>query len=227
MAKLVVTIDGPAASGKSTVARSLAERLNASFLDTGAMYRAVTLAAMRRGVDLASEEQILHVIENTRFNFAEQAGSLKAYVDGLEVTGQIRSPEVTRNARYVASAPKVRQKLVEMQRRFAEATEKVVTEGRDQGTVVFPEADVKFYLTAEPLVRAKRRQAELEAAGTKRQLEQVYRAIQDRDVSDEGRAVGPLRPADDAITVDTTELSIEEVVDKLLAYIEERCSKRS
>jgi cytidylate kinase len=128
------------------------------------------------------------------------------------------------SARYAAVAPRVREKLVEMQRRFAAGEERIVTEGRDQGTVAFADANIKFYLTADPRERARRRQAELWAAGENEDVEQVLSAIEQRDNSDRGRTTGPLRPADDAIVVDTTELGIEEVVEKLLACVEEKCS---
>jgi len=223
---LIITIDGPAASGKSTVARLLAERLGARFLDTGAMYRAVTLAAMRAGVDMSDEEKLLEILGDREFQFTAEEGKIAVRMDGVDVTEQIREPEVTASARHIASAAKVREKLVEMQRQFASGEEQVVTEGRDQGTVAFPDADVKFYLTAETIERARRRQAELGGKGEKN-LEQIRRAIEERDKSDESRGVGPLRPADDAIVVDTTDLSIAGVVEKLLRCVEERCPKRN
>ncbi|MGB2808670.1 MAG: (d)CMP kinase [Sedimentisphaerales bacterium] len=226
MANLVITIDGPAASGKSTIARLLAERLGASFLDTGAMYRAVTLAAIEAGVNMSDEDKLLVVLDNRKFRFAVREGKMVVSIDGLDVTEQIRRQEVTVNARYVASAAKLREKLVEMQRQFAAREKKIVTEGRDQGTVAFPDAGVKFYLTAEAGERAKRRQIDLRAKGSSENLEQIQNAIEERDKSDEDRAVGPLRPAEDAIVVDTTDLSIEEVVEKLLRFVEEKCRKR-
>ena len=219
MANLIVTIDGPAASGKSTVARLLAERLGASFLDTGAMYRAVTLAAIQAGVDMNNEEELMDVLKNSEFGFAAKEGKLMVLINGADVTAQIRESEVAANARYVASAEKLREKLVQMQRQFAAGEEKIVTEGRDQGTVVFPDADIKFYLTAEAIERAKRRQAELQANGSSQSLEKIQVAIEERDKSDANRAIGPLKPADDAIVIDTTNLNIEEVVEKLLCCV--------
>ncbi|MHC4282918.1 MAG: (d)CMP kinase [Planctomycetota bacterium] len=219
-------MDGPAASGKSTVARLLAERLGASFLDTGAMYRAVTLAAIEAGVNMSDEEKLLVILDNRKFRFAVREGKMVVSIDGLDVTEQIRRQEVTVNARYVASAAKLREKLVEMQRQFASREKKIVTEGRDQGTVAFPDAGVKFYLTAEAGERAKRRQIDLRAKGGSENLEQIQNAIEERDKSDEDRAVGPLRAAEDAIVVDTTDLSIEEVVENLLRFVEEQCRKR-
>ncbi len=221
MTNLVVTIDGPAASGKSTVARLLAERLGVSFLDTGAMYRAVTLAAIEGGVDMSDEEKLLGVLDNREFEFAVREGKMVVCIDGVDVTEQIRRQEVTANARYIASAAKLREKLVEMQRQFAAREKKIVAEGRDQGTVAFPDAGVKFYLTADATERAKRRQIELRARGSSENLEQIQNAIEERDKSDEDRAVGPLKPAEDAIVVDTTDLNIEEVVEKLLRFVED------
>jgi len=258
MADLIVTIDGPAASGKSTVARLLAEKLDASFLDTGAMYRAVTLAAMQAGIDLSDEQKLLEITQTCDFQFSAGAGKMMVRLDNLDVTEQIRDQEVTANARYIAGAPDVRSELVRMQRKFAAGREKIVTEGRDQGTVAFADADVKFFLTADPAERARRRQADLKASlhkpcaekvqrgegvpasvGTEQgqdardtkddgqSLEQIQRAIENRDKSDQSRDVGPLKPAEDAIIVDTTALTIDEVVEKLLTFVKERCSKNN
>ena len=227
MTNLVITIDGPAASGKSTVARLLARKLGASFLDTGAMYRAVTLATMQAGIDMSDEEKLLGVLETSEFRFAIEEGRMTASINGIDVTEQIRGPKVTANARHIASAAKLREKLVQMQRQFAAGQGKIVTEGRDQGTVAFPDADIKFYLTAEPAERARRRQAELRAKGAGENLEKILMAIEERDKSDRSRAVGPLRPADDATVVDTTDLSIEEVAQKLLRHVKEKCLKEN
>lgn len=226
MANLVITIDGPAASGKSTVARRLAEKLGTSFLDTGAMYRAVTLAAVGAGVNMSDEAKLLQVLQKSNFRFFTERGKMRVCVDGVDVTEQIRQPKITASARHTASAPKLRKKLVEMQRAFAAGQKLVITEGRDQGTVAFPDADIKFYLTADLSERAKRRQAELRATGCTPALEQIKQAIEERDKSDQNRAVGPLRPASDAIVIDTTGLSIEEVVEAALRYVEEKCSKK-
>jgi len=220
MADLIITIDGPAASGKSTVARLLAARLGASFLDTGAMYRAVTLAAMQAGIDMSNEEKLLDVLDTKEFQFTVKKNKMLVCIDGVNVTEQIRQPDVTANARHIASAVKLRKKLVEMQRQFAAGKEKIVTEGRDQGTVAFPNADIKFFLTAQTFERAKRRQAELRVKGCSENLGKIQRAIEERDKSDAGREVAPLKPADDAIVIDTTDLSIEEVVEKIAYSVE-------
>ena len=226
MANLVITIDGPAASGKSTIARLAAQRLGASFLDTGAMYRAVTLAAINAGVDMSDQEQLLAVLEKSRFQFAAREGKMLVLLDGVDVTDQIRSPEVTANARYIASAPKVRGRLVEMQRQFAAKEGRIVTEGRDQGTVAFPAAGIKFYLTAHLTERARRRQAELHAKGIGSSIEEIQASLEKRDRSDQNRTVGPLKIARDAVIINTTNLSIEQVVKKILDFVKEKCSKK-
>jgi len=225
MAKSVITIDGPAASGKSTAARLLAEKLGAIFLDTGAMYRAVTLAAINADVNMEDTQQLLAVLEKTKFDFVAELDHMFVSINEADVTEKIRSPEVTANAHYIASAAALREKLVRMQRQFAAKYDKIVTEGRDQGTVAFPDADVKFYLVAGVDERARRRQAELVAKGIETHLEQIKQAIEKRDASDRNRTVGPLTAADDAVIVDTTALSIDEVMDKLLGVVKEKCSQ--
>ena len=224
---MIITIDGPAASGKSTAARLLARKLGASFLDTGAMYRAVTLAAMRAGVDLNDEQKLLDITQTCEFQFSVKAGKTTVRIDNTDVTEQIRSPEVTANARYIAAAPRVREKLVQMQRQFAADRHKIVTEGRDQGTVAFGDANVKFYLTANSTERARRRLSELQDKSDAGSLQQIQKAIEERDKSDESRAVGPLKPAEDAIVVDTTNMSIEQVVETLACHVKKKCSKKT
>ncbi len=223
MPELIITIDGPAGSGKSTVARLLADRLDATFLDTGAMYRAITLAAVRDGVELSDERQLLQVMKRHRFDFEAARGKMLVSIDGQDVTEAIRDSDLTAKVRFAASAPRVRQQLVAMQRAFAARHARIVTEGRDQGTVVFPEASAKLYLTADAVERAKRRKAELDAQGEQADLEQIRQAIEARDRSDENRTVGPLQPAPDAVTIDTTGLTIEQVVERAYRHVEERC----
>ncbi len=218
MASFVITIDGPAASGKSTVARLLAQRLGAIFLDTGAMYRAVTLGAMQKGVDLSDEQKLLDVLEKTKFDFKVDAERVNVFLNGVDVTGQIRQQSVTENSRYIAAAPKIRAALVQMQRDFAAVHERVVTEGRDQGTVAFPDADVKFFLTADIETRAKRRMQELKGTADIT-LEGLVKSIEERDAKDSNRAEGPLRAAEDAILIDTTNLNLEQVVELLVSHV--------
>ncbi len=219
----VVTIDGPAASGKSTVARLLAQKIGAAFLDTGAMYRAVTLAVMQKAVDLTDEKRLVAVLNEAKFDFIINADQMKVIIDGVDVTEQIRDPLVTANSRYIAGAPEVRSRLVEMQRAFAAEHKKVVTEGRDQGTVAFPDAKVKFNLTADIKTRAERRMQELKD-DKDITLDDLIKSIEERDAKDSQRSVGPLKPAADAVLVDTTELDIEQVVDVLFSGVRELCS---
>jgi len=219
MKSWIITIDGPAGVGKSTVAKMLARRLDAVFLDTGATYRAVTLAAMQAGVNLTDVQAVLDVMGKTRFDFFHKGDVLKVVINGQDETTAIRSPEVTENVKHIASQPKLRAQLVKVQRDFAEQFDKIVTEGRDQGTVVFPNAKFKFFLTADPTERARRRHKELAASGKEIDFDTLTRQISARDASDENRSVGPLKPARDAIVIDTTTLDAENVVTKMLDII--------
>lgn len=216
----VITIDGPAGVGKSTAARILAERLGAVFLDTGAMYRAVTAAAMDKGTNLEDADGLLALIENTDFRFEHDGPVLRVLVDGKDFTARIRRPEITENVRYVAGQEALRDRLVQMQRAFAARFGKVVTEGRDQGTVAFPNARWKFFLEADPGERARRRQKDLEAVGEPVNLDELKEQILNRDASDMNRKVGPLVPAADAVILDTTAIDIEQVLQKMIQAIE-------
>ncbi|HOQ05612.1 MAG TPA: (d)CMP kinase [Anaerohalosphaeraceae bacterium] len=215
----VITIDGPAGAGKSTVARMLAERLGAVFLDTGAMYRALTAAAMDKSVNLEDAETLLKIFETTRFQFEHDGQVLRVLVDGKDYTQRIRLPEVTEKVRYAACQPAVRSRLVQMQQDFARQFPKVVTEGRDQGTVVFPNARWKFFLEADVMERARRRQKDLAQSGRYVSLEELKEQIENRDASDRNRSVGPLTAAADAVVIDTTSLTAQEVVEKILQIV--------
>ncbi|NLH17625.1 MAG: (d)CMP kinase [Phycisphaerae bacterium] len=221
MAQLIITIDGPAGVGKSTISRRLAEHLDAIHLDTGAMYRAVTLAAMRANIDLTDPVQIRELIGQTEFHFEADHDDMRVWIDNREVTNEIRDPQVTEKVKHVASMDTIRHELVEWQQRFANDYPRIVTEGRDQGTVVFPNATVKFFLTADPSERARRRQLQWKESGIKVPLEQILQDIETRDASDRTRATGPLVPAENAVIVDTTRLSIDEVIEVLLTHIPE------
>ena len=217
---LVITLDGPAGAGKSTVAKSLAGRLGIFYLDTGAMYRALTLKALRLKMDLSDEEALSALAGNTKIAFKEMPdGSLNITLDGEDVAAAIRAPQVTNNTYYAARTPGVRALMVAWQRAIGQ-DRSIVTDGRDQGTVVFKDARYKFYLDAEPQERVRRRYKELIAAGKDVHLDQLRAEMQERDQKDFTRAVGPLKKAPDAITVDTTGLTVEGTVDKIMKLIQ-------
>ena len=219
---LIITIDGPAGVGKSTVARMLAKKLGGIFLDTGATYRAVTVAAMQQGTDLQDLQAILDVMDRTTFDFRHEGDVLKVFVDGEDETQTIRQQHITENVKYVAGKQPLRSRLVELQKKFASQFDKVVTEGRDQGTVVFPEAQFKFFLTADSEERTRRRHEELKAVGTEMDFDTLHEQMSQRDYYDESRTVSPLKPAPDAIHIDTTDLDAEGVVNRMLEVINKR-----
>ena len=214
---MIVTIDGPAGSGKSTAARGLAARLGFRFLDTGAMYRAVAFACAKEGVDTADEESVSRVARQMRLDLAGD----RVFIDGSDVTAELRSPEIAQAASIVAVIPAVRGAMAELQRKFARGND-LVTEGRDQGTVVFPEAQCKFFLTADPRERAIRRQIDLENKGTILAVDEVLAELRKRDERDKRRLAAPLKPAPDAIQLDTSRMSAAEVLDELERIVHRR-----
>lgn len=216
---MVITIDGPAGSGKSTAAREVAKALGIAHLDTGATYRAATLAAMRAGIDLSDEAALAAVARDMAIEMLPSPQRVIVRLDGQDVTDEIRTEAVTANSRYAAASGKVRHVLVELQRRLGRQLGSFVTEGRDQGSVVFPDADVKFYLDARPERRARRRCDELAAHGEKADYEAVLEAIVERDRRDSARAVGPLKVPDGAAVIDTSDLTIAEVTRRLIDHV--------
>lgn len=222
MKNLIVTIDGPAGSGKSTVAALLAQKLKITYLDTGAMYRAVTWAALSKAVDLSNGNALVQLTEQTEITLGSNENLGKVFVDGTDVTTAIRTAEVTANAHFIASVPEVRQQLVAQQQRIGSQAGSLVTEGRDQGTIVFPQAAFKFYLDASPECRAKRRWLQLKQKDPTVKLEDVLQAQIQRDHRDSTREASPLAIPDGAIVVDTSEMTIDQVIDHLYNYISNR-----
>jgi cytidylate kinase len=216
----VIAIDGPAGTGKSTVSRGLASALGARYLDTGAMYRIVTLAVLRAGVPLDDPEAIAAVDADLSVGY--DPNDSRAYLGGEDVSAEIRGDAVTRAVSAVSAVPAVRERLVDLQRRLADGTDSVVVEGRDIGTVVLPDADVKIYLTASAETRAKRRNDQNVAAGLGDDYEGVLADVRRRDHLDSTRAVSPLRAADDAIVVDTSEMTQAEVIEHLTDLVHQR-----
>jgi len=222
----VVAIDGPAGAGKSTVGRALARRLGWIYVDTGAMYRAVTLRAMREGLDLEGDgddlaEELGRVARESRIELREGPSGQRVMLDGEDVTDAIRAPDLTRLVRFVARCGRARAEMVKKQRVFAESGG-IVMEGRDIGTVVVPDAAAKFYLDASPGERARRRATDLERDGVQVDRASLEKEIVSRDRSDRERADGPLKVADDADVIDTTGMTFDDVVDRLEAMTRER-----
>ena len=217
---MIITLDGPAGAGKSSAARALATRLGWCYMDTGAMYRAVALTALERGISLDDSPRIAVLAEEVRIEFRDG----RVNVDGRDVSVEIRTEEITTATRPVADAPPVREAMKRIQRRMAEGID-VVTEGRDQGSVVFPQAELKVFLTASPEERARRRHREELGRGHAPTLESVLESQSRRDDADCARPVGAMRQADDAVLLETDGLSAEEVVQRL-AELAEACRRR-
>lgn len=218
MAK-IITIDGPAGSGKSTVSRLLAARLKLLYLDTGAMYRAVALQAKKEGVGLKDREKISRICRDLDLHFETLDGATRLFLGTEDISAAIRSPEMDMLSSAVSALKEVREAMTLLQRKMA-GHGRVVAEGRDMGTVVFPDADYKFFVNADPEVRAGRRYRERLARGETVSRGEVEKELKKRDAQDMTRALAPLVPAKDAIIIDTTNLTVEEVVEKMIGIIE-------
>ena len=218
---MLITIDGPAGTGKSTVALKVAARLGVDFLDTGAMYRAVGLAAVRRRADLDDARELTFVARKCHIDFDWAATPPGVLLNGEPVGPLLRSAEATRAASFVAVVPAIRELLVGEQRRIGRERVSLVTEGRDQGSIVFPHADAKFYLDADPMERAKRRANQLRARGEIVVVQEIYDEIVARDRRDAGRRVGPLAVPADATVIDTGGLTEAQVVEQIVSRVEQ------
>jgi len=215
---LIIAIDGPSGAGKSTLAKTLAKELGFIYLDTGAMYRALGLKILRHGIDLADDQKLAQLVDSSAVDLQGDGAELKVLLDGVNVADEIRTPAVSQMASKASALKVVRDRMVELQRRLGRRGS-VVAEGRDIGTVVFPEAEVKIFLSASAGERARRRCAELRAAGQPVDLDVTLREIEERDKRDSERALAPLRKADDALMIDSSNSTAEEVADCVLAEI--------
>jgi CMP/dCMP kinase len=220
--QVVIAVDGPAGTGKSSVSRGLARSLDARYLDTGAMYRIVTLAVLRAGVDLADTPAIESAATDVPLSVGYDPDEDRAYLDAEDVSSEIRGDAVTKAVSAVSAVPAVRARLVGLQRELAGGPGSIVVEGRDIGTVVLPDADVKIFLTASAEERARRRNEQNVAAGLGNDYEAVLADVKRRDHLDSTRAVSPLRAADDALVVDTSDMSESEVIAHLVELVEQR-----
>lgn len=212
---MIVTIDGPAGAGKSSIAHQVADRLGFEFLDTGAMYRAVTYGALQNDIDLSDADALAEYAATIMIRWEDQ----HIYLDDVDISQQIRNPVVTKAIRHLADIPRVREQLSKQQRRIA-AGRDIVTEGRDQGTEVFPDAECKIFLTASPEERARRRQQQMADAGKVMTVDEILMAQNQRDLEDRMRDVGRLRAASDAVVLQSDGLSADEVLEKTLEIIE-------
>ena len=215
---MIIAIDGPSGAGKSTLAKRLARELGFIYLDTGAMYRALALKVLRQGVDLADDARLARLVESIEIDLQENNGTLEVLLDGINVADEIRTPEVSQLASKVSALKIVRARMLDLQRRMGQHG-RVVAEGRDIGTVVFPNAEMKIFLDASAEERARRRCAELRAAGRPADLSETLREMEERDKRDRERDLAPLRMANDALRIDSSNASADSVAAQVLAKI--------
>jgi len=212
-----IAVDGPAGAGKSTIAKEIARELNIDYIDTGAMYRAIALKLIRTGVDYNNPQQLEEMLKTTDVDFADG----KTFLDGEDISGLIRTDEVSAVASPSSAIPAIRYKLTDLQQAMGQR-KSIIMDGRDIGTVVFPDAEFKFYMVADPEIRARRRTEELIMKGEKAEFESVFAEMVKRDKQDSERAFRPLKKADDAIEIDSSNLNIEEVTNLMLSYIRKK-----
>ncbi|WP_279082826.1 (d)CMP kinase [Lactobacillus apis] len=215
-----VAIDGPASAGKSTVAKIIAQKLNFTYIDTGAMYRACTVIAKENNIDYGNEQGILAAIDRNEIQLKAVDGKQKVYAGDKDITRDVRLPEISANVSQVSALPKIREKMVSLQRKMA-GEMNVVMDGRDIGTTVLPNAEVKIFLVATAHSRAQRRMLDLKQQGIKsdQTLQEIEQSIQERDYKDSHRQISPLKKATDAVEIDTTEMNIDQVVEAILVQI--------
>lgn len=215
---MIIAIDGPAGVGKSTVAKLLAAKLGFLYLDTGALYRAVAWKVLKEGISPRDHERVKDLLHAISLDVQFHNGTMQVLLDGCDVTGELRTPDVSTAASVVSAIPAVREWLLPIQRRIGERGS-VVVEGRDIGTMIFPSAPLKFFLDADAKVRAERRHRELVAAGHAEAMEATYQDLAGRDKQDRTRSVAPLVPAADARSIDTSDLSVEQVVERMMTAV--------
>jgi cytidylate kinase len=216
---ILVTIDGPAGAGKTTISKLLSQRLGYGYLDTGALYRGVALAARDAGIAADDDARLADLCRHIHLDFANRQGNLRLVLDRVDISDQIRTPQISMLASAISARPLVREFLLDIQRTIG-GRRSMVVEGRDMGTVVFPDAEVKFFLDADPHVRAQRRHAELRPGQGSASLADVAKDMARRDENDRNRSIAPLQPASDAIYIDSTHLSIVQVVDAMVDHID-------
>lgn len=219
--RLIIAIDGPSAAGKTSAARTLAKRLGYLYLDSGALYRAIAWKVSQSGLDPKENQRLVELLSKTEIRVKAQGDDFRVWVDDLDVTSQLRAPAISRLASAVSSIPAVRQKLLEVQRQLG-GKGGVVVEGRDIGTVVFPSADLKFYLDATLQVRGNRRYQELKAMGHAVDEGNVLEEVKVRDEKDSRREIAPLKKAEDAMVLDSTGMTLDEVVDRMMAEVQKK-----
>lgn len=218
---MIIAIDGPSGAGKSTLAKRLAKELEFVYLDTGAMYRALALKVLRQGIDLADDARLAELIGSTGIDLNEKCGKMEVLLDGADVAAEIRTPEVSQMASKVSALRAVRARMLELQRAMGRRGN-VVAEGRDIGTVIFPEAEVKIFLEASVSERARRRYDEIIASGRAVDLVETLREIEERDKRDSERDVAPLRKAEDALMIDSSRVTADEVAALVLAHVQNK-----
>lgn len=219
---MIIAIDGPSGAGKSTVGKRLAKELGLLYLDTGAMYRAGALAALQAGITLEDKEEIAETVRNAKIELSGEPDDLHVFLNGTDVSQEIRTAEVSQTASIISAISEVRKMLVEQQRETGNRLGRCVLDGRDIGTVVFPNADIKFFLTASPASRAERRFAEDSAKGLETTVETTLTEIIERDKRDSTREDSPLKRAEDAILIDSSEIKIEKVLEQMLKIVREK-----